>query len=59
MTLMTEEELQKEYWYRVEERLGVLCGTDPPTPEQWKLAQDEAQETINQLRNENCLRRSN
>jgi hypothetical protein len=39
---MTTHELQEEVQYRIEERLGILCGTECPTEEQMKLANDEA-----------------
>lgn len=39
---MTTDELQEEVQYRIEERLGILCGADDPTPEQLKIANDEA-----------------
>lgn len=46
---MTEKELKKEYLYRLEERLGIMCGDVEPTPEQRKLAHMEATEVINKL----------
>lgn len=39
-------ELHKEYTYRVSERLGVLCGSDDPTPEQLSIAQFEADQWL-------------
>lgn len=39
---MTTDELQEEVQYRIEERLGILCGAETPTPDQLKLANDEA-----------------
>lgn len=38
---MTTEE-QTEWNYLYEERLGILCGSLSPTPEQKKIASDEA-----------------
>jgi len=52
---MTEAQLKKEYDYRVEERLGILCEDREPTPDERKLAHKEAQEAINKLRQENGL----
>lgn len=33
---------REEYRYRVEERLGILCGAGQPTTEQRKMAEAEA-----------------
>jgi len=41
---MTERELQAEKAYRVNERLGILCGSLKPTAEQFALARKEADE---------------
>lgn len=38
--------LQDEWKYRVEERLGILCGTDKPADEQLLLAQREADQWV-------------
>jgi hypothetical protein len=46
---MNDEELAKERDYRYQERLGILCGADKPTPEQEQLAAKEADETVLQL----------
>lgn len=43
MTL-THAELDDEMQYRKEERLGILCGTNPATAEQMALAKREAVE---------------
>lgn len=47
---MTAEELQEEWDYRYHERIGIMCGTAEPTPEQEQLARQEADATIQQLR---------
>jgi len=49
---MTERELQKEFKYRMEERLGILCEDREPTPDERKLAHKEAEEAVNKLRQE-------
>jgi len=41
---MTPTELQAEYDYRVTERIGIMCGTDDPTPGQRAEAEREAGE---------------
>lgn len=41
---MTQDEINQEMRYRREERLGILCGADTPTPEQIALADKEARE---------------
>lgn len=41
---------QKEWDYIKTERLGFLCGTEKPSPEQVEIAEDEANEHIKQLR---------
>ena len=33
---------EREWHYLVEERLGILCGTGQPTPEQVAMAEAEA-----------------
>lgn len=38
----TEPEMEAELAYRITERLGMLCGTATPTPEQLEIAQAEA-----------------
>ena len=39
---MTPDEIAVEKEYRAQERLGILCGTKPPTDEQKHLAKLEA-----------------
>lgn len=39
---MTTHELQAEIQYRIEERLGILCGIETPTLEQLEIANEEA-----------------
>lgn len=43
---MTKDEIGKEWQYRYQERLGILCEDQDPTPEQRKIARDEATEAI-------------
>ena len=43
---MTEAETRKEWAYRYQERLGMICGSDKPTPEMEDLARREANEAI-------------
>lgn len=40
----TPTELDDEMQYRIEERLGILCGANPATAEQMALAKREAVE---------------
>lgn len=46
---MTTTDLQSEHRYRYEERLGMLCGGDKPTPEQERIATTEANEAVEAL----------
>lgn len=41
---MTDQEIQTEWEYRYDERLGILCGSDEPTKEQKLIAFQEADE---------------
>lgn len=43
-------DLQREHAYRMQERLGNLCGSGQPTLEQESLARKEADEAIEELR---------
>lgn len=47
---MTPAELEKEWNYRYQERLGNLCGAGEPTTEQKALAFEEAQEAVEALK---------
>lgn len=47
---MTDPELEKEREYRIQERLGMICGAGEPTPEQQALAEAEADRAITALR---------
>jgi len=47
---MTYTELQAEWEYRRQERLGLLCGTDTPTPEQELVARTEADAAVRVLK---------
>lgn len=40
---------QEEWDYRYHERLGIMCGTDEPTPEQVAIAKLEADQAIAEL----------
>ena len=42
----TEEEIESERRYRIEERLGIMCGADVPTDEQLEIAIKEADEWV-------------
>jgi NOL1/NOP2/fmu family ribosome biogenesis protein len=50
---MTPEELAAERRYRIQERLGILCGSREPTIEQIEIAEQEAEEWLERMRNEN------
>lgn len=43
---MTDEERKAEFNYRFQERLGLLCEDQEPTPEQLLMAHDEAELTV-------------
>lgn len=47
---MTSEELQSEWDYRYQERLGILCGSNEPTDEQRLIAKTEADRAAEELR---------
>lgn len=49
---MTAEELQYEWKYRYDERLGILECFGTPTPEQNKIAREEADAHIAKLKAE-------
>jgi hypothetical protein len=40
----TPEEIEAEQRYRIEERLGIMCGAEVPTDEQLEIAVREADE---------------
>jgi len=40
---MTRKQIETEHAYRIQERLGILCGSNEPTPEQLTLATREAE----------------
>lgn len=46
----TPAELAVEFEYRKQERLGILCGESTPTPEQIKIATDEARAVVQKLK---------
>ena len=41
---MTTEELKAERSYRIQERLGIMCGSGEPAIEQIEIAEREADE---------------
>lgn len=43
---MTQRELDLEWEYLYQERLGIMCGTDAPTVKQMKMASDYATKEI-------------
>jgi hypothetical protein len=45
----TEEQLQAEWKYRYEERLGILCGAETPDEDAVRIAKTEADEAIQSL----------
>lgn len=42
----TEEQIEEERRYRIEERLGIMCGEGIPTDEQLEVAVREADEWV-------------
>ena len=46
---MNKLQLDREHDYLMHERLGILCGDKAPTPEQLKIAKDEADKAIERL----------
>jgi hypothetical protein len=42
----TPAEIEAERRYRIEERLGIMCGSDVPTDEQLEIAVREADEWV-------------
>jgi hypothetical protein len=49
MTTWTLKELQAEFEYQVQERLGILCEDREPNEFELNLAQTEAQAVIDEL----------
>jgi hypothetical protein len=43
------DEPTNEFSYRLHEALGILCGDGEPTPEQWRIATDEARRACQQI----------
>ena len=43
---MNKHELQEEYQYRYDERLGIFCGNNEPTVEQKAIATEEAEQWL-------------
>jgi hypothetical protein len=41
---MTSKELDSEIQYRLQERLGILCGAEEPTPLAIKIALEEIEQ---------------
>lgn len=54
-TTLTASELRAEYAYRYQERLGILCEDQEPTPEQKRIAHEEATAACNELKAQNDL----
>jgi len=50
--MMTPDEIETEFAYRLQERLGVLCGDQNPTKEQFEIALKEAVEAVTKLEND-------
>ena len=50
--MWTKSELLDEWKLTYETRLGILCGVDKPTPEQDKIARDEANAVYDALAKE-------
>jgi len=50
MNPWTDAELAYEWQVRFTERLGILCGTDTPTPEQELIARTEADAAVRELK---------
>jgi hypothetical protein len=48
----TLEEIEAERRYRIEERLGILCGADVPTDEQLAISIKEADEWVRDYLNQ-------
>lgn len=46
---MTQPELDTEYTYVLQERLGMLCGDAKPTPEQVAMARLDADRAVRKL----------
>ena len=46
----TTKELIAEFEYRKQERLAIMCSDQMPTPEQDRIANNEAREAINQIK---------
>lgn len=42
-------EAYTEYLYRYNERLGILCGSSEPTPEQIEMAKKQAEEDVKEI----------
>lgn len=47
---MTISEIQTELLYRIQERLGILCGMAEPTLEQREIAESEARQWVEEER---------
>lgn len=44
----TEEAIEEERRYRIEERLGIMCGSEAPTDEQLEIAIREANQWVDE-----------
>lgn len=52
---MTDQEIQQEKAYRIQERLAILEAPSPATPDQLLIAKQEAQQWEEQWRKENSI----
>lgn len=52
---MTDQEIQQEKAYRIQERLAILDAPSPATPDQLLIAKQEAQQWEEQWRKENSI----
>lgn len=43
---MTDDEMQLEKEYRIKERIGMMCEDNPPTPQQSRIAIEEARNWV-------------
>lgn len=46
---MTTEDYRKEYAYRLDERLGMICGSNKPTERDLEQARREVAEDMDEL----------
>ena len=51
LNVLTSEDLQAEWNYRYQERVGIMAGAAEPTGDQEVIAMNEADEAIERLKN--------